>query len=69
MAERVRVRVRKKKKSKRRKIIKRIMLLFVLALLVVVGLGGYKLYKTINAADDSYDALSRGINQIFAAKL
>ncbi|MEC3615930.1 LytR family transcriptional regulator, partial [Bacillus stercoris] len=60
MAERVRVRVRKKKKSKRRKIIKRIMLLFVLALLVVVGLGGYKLYKTINAADDSYDALSRG---------
>ncbi|MGG1242523.1 LCP family protein [Bacillus cabrialesii] len=60
MAERVRVRVRKKKKSKRRKILKRIMLLFVLALLVVVGLGGYKLYKTINAADDSYDALSRG---------
>ncbi|MCY9189835.1 LCP family protein [Bacillus sp. FSL K6-1005] len=60
MTERVRVRVRKKKKSKRRKILKRIMLLFVLALLVVVGLGGYKLYKTINAADDSYDALSRG---------
>ncbi|MCY8699180.1 LCP family protein [Bacillus spizizenii] len=60
MAERVRVRVRKKKKSKRRKILKRIMLLFALALLVVVGLGGYKLYKTINAADDSYDALSRG---------
>ncbi|AGA21792.1 MULTISPECIES: polyisoprenyl-teichoic acid--peptidoglycan teichoic acid transferase TagV [Bacillus] len=60
MAERVRVRVRKKKKSKRRKILKRIMLLFALALLVVVGLGGYKLYKTINAADESYDALSRG---------
>ncbi|KAF1678078.1 LCP family protein [Bacillus mexicanus] len=60
MAERVRVRVRKKKKSRRKKILKRIMLLFVLALLVVVGLGGYKLYKTINAADDSYDALSRG---------
>ncbi|QIW81583.1 LCP family protein [Bacillus tequilensis] len=60
MAERVRVRVRKKKKSKRRKILKRMMLLFALALLVVVGLGGYKLYKTINAADDSYDALSRG---------
>lgn len=36
------------------------MLLFALALLVVVGLGGYKLYKTINAADESYDALSRG---------
>ncbi|MGV2470659.1 LytR family transcriptional regulator, partial [Bacillus subtilis] len=35
-------------------------LLFALALLVVVGLGGYKLYKTINAADESYDALSRG---------
>lgn len=32
MAERVRVRVRKKKKSKRRKILKRIMLLFALAL-------------------------------------
>ncbi|MCE0738218.1 MULTISPECIES: LCP family protein [Bacillus] len=60
MAERVRVRVRKKKKSKRRKILKRIVLLFALALLVVVGLGGYKLYKTISAADDSYDALSRG---------
>ncbi|CAN2248354.1 LCP family protein [Bacillus vallismortis] len=60
MAERVRVRVRKKKKSKRRKILKRMMLLFTLALLVVVGLGGYKLYKTISAADDSYDALSRG---------
>lgn len=33
MAERVRVRVRKKKKSKRRKILKRIVLLFALALL------------------------------------
>ncbi|QUF64918.1 LCP family protein [Bacillus atrophaeus] len=59
MAERVRVRVRKKK-SKRKIIFKRILVLFVLALLVVVGLGGYKLYKTISAADDSYDALSRG---------
>ncbi|MDU0812124.1 LCP family protein [Bacillus siamensis] len=60
MAERVRVRVRKKKKSKRKIIFKRILLLLTLVLLVAAGFGGYKVYKTINAADNAYDALSRG---------
>ncbi|MBY8911575.1 LCP family protein [Bacillus sp. YC2] len=61
MTERVRVRVRKKKKKSKRKIIfKRILLLLTLVLLVAAGFGGYKVYKTINAADNSYDALSRG---------
>ncbi|AEB25749.1 LCP family protein [Bacillus amyloliquefaciens] len=57
MAERVRVRVRKKKKNKRKIIFKRILLLLTLVLLVAAGFGGYKVYKTINAADN---ALSRG---------
>ncbi|MFN2744460.1 MULTISPECIES: LCP family protein [Bacillus] len=59
MAERIKVRVRKKK-SKKRKLFKRMMVLILLALLVIGGVGIYKIFNTISAADDTYEQLERG---------
>ena len=59
MAERIRVKVRKKK-NKKRKLIKRFFVLMLLALLAVGGVGIYKIYNTISAADGTYDQLERG---------
>lgn len=69
MVECVRVCVWKKKKSKCRKILKRIMLLFVFVLLVVVGLGGYKFYKIINVVDDLYDVFFCGNKLNFCSEV
>lgn len=59
MPERVKVRV-KKKKNKRKIILKRILLLFFLFSIVFAGIIGYKVYKTLQAADSSYKELDRG---------
>lgn len=59
MAERIKVKVRKKK-NKKRKLIKRFIVLMLLALLVVGGVGIYKIINTISAADGTYDELERG---------
>ena len=52
MAERIKVKVRKKK-NKKRKLIKRFIVLMLLALLVVGGVGIYKIINTISAAFSS----------------
>ena len=59
MAERIKVKVRKKKNKKRR-LIKRFIVLMLLALLAVGGVGIYKIINTISAADGTYDELERG---------
>ncbi|WP_307892647.1 LCP family protein [Bacillus swezeyi] len=59
MAERIKVRVRKKK-SKKKKLVKRLIVLMLLALLVVGGVGVYKIFNTISAADGTYEELERG---------
>jgi polyisoprenyl-teichoic acid--peptidoglycan teichoic acid transferase len=52
-----RVLVRRRKKRKRR--IRRFLLLILLLLVFVLGVGGYMVFQTFQAASDSYDDLGR----------
>ena len=49
-----------KEKSKKKRIIKRILVLFLLLIICMGGFAVYKIVNTLQAADKTYDELNRG---------